>query len=306
MILSKNLLMKYFCFLFLFFFYFSISAQDLSNYTLEAHYPFSSNTSDATSNYNDATAVNISYGDGGIYSNGIYFGTDTSGSIIKTPNISGFTSNSFALQISFKPEENENLILIAGQSWRWIQLNITNDGNLEVLASTTNGSAKVISTTSIVILDQWQTATILFNAATLNLDLYHDGALVASEIIDAPLMYQDDFTFSNEHGGLGLTYKGFWKNLKVYNEDTSNVLEQIDFRTIVVYPAISNGIINIRGNDLLESVCKIYNSSGLEVLKRSFLSDSNSLDLGTMANGLYYLKITKGHAEVTKKFMIIK
>lgn len=286
---------------------FNVSGQDLSGFHLEAHYPFSTDPTDASSNYGDASVDNVVYSEGGIYSNGLFSGVDTTGSYIKTPDITGFSGEEFALQVDVRPEVQDQIILTAGHFWRWLQLYIDSEGKFEILVSMTNGFAQVVKSDAVATLGEWQTVTLIFDEAALQLDLYLGEDLVLSQAIDAPLMYEDDYSFSNEDGGLGKAYKGHWKDLKIFNNDpSSGTNESYLLLDVQVIPNVTDGMIRVEGSGLSHSAYRLFASNGEMILNGLFSSNEHRLNLSDLADGLYYLQLVKNDAKVVRRLVVSK
>ena len=82
---------------------FSAYCQDLSQFVPIAHYTLINTSADSLGNYDTIQLKNAPYqGLDGVYSNGKYPGTDTSGSTIRTPNIDGFVIQNLRSVLSLK------------------------------------------------------------------------------------------------------------------------------------------------------------------------------------------------------------
>jgi len=193
---------------------FSLHAQTDS---LLANYPLITDGIDATANNDDMTLKNAPFENGGVYSNGIYIGVDTTGSVIATPSINNFNFDQFTITVEFRIDSypsSKNPVIIGGKSWRWIGAFIED----EHLAFMANDYSNYYVTDEVVELNTWNKLSISFSKKQKNAQLYLNGKLVYEELIPV-LVHNDDGQFLNYHGGTGITFKGYWRNLKIF--DTS-------------------------------------------------------------------------------------
>ncbi len=269
---------------------FQSTSQDLSSYALKAHYPFTSDYSEASSIYSDATVRNASFGEGGIFSNGIYIGDDTLGTVITTPEITDLDDENFAIQLTFRASKINDLILVAGSSYRWLVLQSDNAGNLEVRVSKVDNFDFILTSDSKVELNEWETATVIYDESTLELSLYHNGSEVASMTLNASLKTEGNLNFTNTHGGYGRAFHGYWKNLKLYNNVSTGVAEFTAYRDLVVSPNPVKGEVFVSGFSIADSKFFLFDVSGKEVLAGEFEKNVNKIEL-TQSSGLYFLVI---------------
>jgi len=186
--------------------------------SLLASYPLTENGID-TSGQNDPMLLkNVVFENGGVYSNGIYSGNDTTGSQILTPPFTTFDYNNFTVLLDFKIDsypENREPIIIGGYLWRWIGAYI-DDGKIAFMAN--DFSTYDVSEISVP-LNQWNSIRLSYNKEVGECYFYFNNNLVSSYLI-AEFNSGDDPRFGNEHGGLGKTFKGYWKNLVFYNSSS--------------------------------------------------------------------------------------
>lgn len=196
--------------------------QNLTGFQKIVDYPFSNNATDLTGNYSDATVLNAPYQNGGIYSNGKYSGNDTTGSYIRTPNITGLDLEKFAIKLDFKADTVGKDILICGYYWRWLTVYTNPDSTLELYANLNNSTGKVITTNFKVVPGTWYSLGMVFDSLfSHDLNIFIDNSFVGNGVFLTHFNHQNDFTFSNENGGTAVTFKGHWKNLQIYNQCTS-------------------------------------------------------------------------------------
>ena len=207
---------------------FSTVAQDLSAYHMIASYPFTADGKEAGGNYDPALIMNAEFKNGGIYSNGIYNGSDPAGSLIRTANIAGLSMEKHAVTLEFNADGVDVPLLCFGDYWRWLVISIKADSGLELFASKTDGSARIISPPGKINPGKWYKMAVLYDSASGEIAFYLDGALISKDTLTAPYRHSRDFTFANEDGGAGFVFKGYWRNLNIYNEGKSTGLSAVE------------------------------------------------------------------------------
>lgn len=269
-------------------------AQDLSSYQLIAHYPFSSDGNDATTNYGAATTDNVSYAMGGVYSNGTY---GAGGSFLKTPNISGLNASDFAISLSFNPDEvPDSPVLMVGNSWRWLHCKTeynfsTSSNTLSVTVSKTNGFGQAILTTQTIQPSTWYDMTILYNAAGMTLSVYVNGQMVGQGTLDAAIAHNSDFDFVNQDGGLGETFKGHWKDLKVYNKSATASIETLSAEEIQVFPNPVTDELHIKTSVGSSQEYTLVDGQGRTVLFGELSGPNSTISVGHLVEGMYFLRL---------------
>ena len=276
-------------------------AQDLSNYNKIADYPFSADGNDITNINAVATTLNTTFDQGGIYSNGIY---GTGGSVIKTPQITSFNPDDFALQFSFRVDTVPSRpIFVAGDSWRWLKIytefsvpTLTN--NIKMSISKSNGSAQNILTTKEMLQDTWYTATVIYSSPTKELSLYIDSVLIKLDTLDADFNHHNNFNFSNVNGGFGFTLKGYWKDLKIYNKSGVGINENNYAVADVYYNSYQKSIV-VRG-DVKDTDYALYSISG-KLIDAGTLNSDDLINVPTLKSGVYFVHLTHvGKVQVAK------
>lgn len=292
------------------FFACSLSAQDFSAYQLIAHYPFSSNGNDITTNYGDATMENVNYAQSGAYSNGMY---GTGASLIKTPNISGLNTNDFAINLKFNPDEVPGSpILMVGNSWRWLhcftEYNFTtSSNNLSVTVSKTNGFDQNIQTTQAIQPNTWYEMTVMYSAQNNTLTIYVDNQQVGQETLDASIAHNNDFDFVNQDGGLGQTFKGHLRDLKIYNKSASaSIDENLTNITLNSYPNPAADQLTFHSILPSDTPYFIYSLEGQLMESGKTTSPTTTVDLNDFKNGIYFLTLEKGDRLITEKVLVQK
>lgn len=292
------------------FFAYSSSAQDFSTYQLIAHYPFASNGNDITTNYGDATLENVNYAQGGVYSNGTY---GTGASLIKTPGVSGLNTNDFAINLKFNSDEVPGSpILMVGNSWRWLhcftEYNFTtSSNNLSVTVSKTNGFGQNIQTTQAIQPNTWHEMTVIYSAQNNTLTVYIDNQQVGQGTLDASIAHNNDFDFVNQDGGLGQTFKGHWRDLKIYNKSASASLDE-NFIGIMLnsYPNPASDQLTFRSTLPSDTPYIIYSLDGQLMESGKTTSPATTVDLNDFENGIYFLMLEKGDRLITEKVLVHK
>ncbi|MCK5821334.1 MAG: hypothetical protein KAH17_05595 [Bacteroidales bacterium] len=200
-----------------------ITQLGLNAQTLLAHYPLISNGVDSTGNNADMTMGNAPFQNGGIYSNGIYSGSDTTGSYFYTPQIANINLDDLTINVEFLIEEypeHSMPIIMAGSSWRWLSAWMDGD---KIALKVNNGRSYEVST-KVVDLDQWYSVSISYKKADGKAMLHLDDVLILS-IDEDELNHHDYSRIVNSDGGIGNAYKGYWRNLKVYDASIVNKID---------------------------------------------------------------------------------
>ncbi|NOY51252.1 MAG: T9SS type A sorting domain-containing protein [Chlorobi bacterium] len=256
---------------------------------------------DATGNLDDISLTNAPFQNGGVYSNGIYYGVDLSGSVIQTPSVANFDFGNFSVMLDFYIEELPDFrtpIIICGLSWRWMGAYIEGD-KLVLMAN--DGSVYELSST-VVSLDQWHNLIINYNSSEQKARIYLDDNLVLTKDIDA-LNHNNDASFVNEHAGSGETFKGYWKDLKVFNASHIASVNDIDAGQIKIINTPGRLIVNIGDDDVYK--LNVYGLGGNIVANYSLGSGSNTLDNSKLSTGVYLLEfVSSKNQRLVKKLMI--
>lgn len=271
--------------------------------SLLAQYPLVSDGIDVTGNNVEMMIQNAPFQNGGIYSNGIYIGSDTNGSLIKTPLLNNFDFDEFTISIDFRIESypsSKNPIIIGGALWRWIGVYVDGDH----LAFMANDGSDYVVTDEVITLDKWNILGLTYNKVKKRATMYFNGRLVADEFIPF-LEHNDDGRFLNEHGGTGDTYKGLWRNLQVFNQ--TGLLAIAEFNEL---EAIKVSVFQSYLKILLPSSEKDVNMKIVDILGKQLsthsLTDGEiSINTGLIKSGTYLLVFTnsKGQKAVKKIFI---
>lgn len=211
-----------------------ISFLNLDAQTLLANYPLISDGVDVTGNNTEISIKKAPFQNGGIYSNGVYYGNDTTGSHIQSPQIVDFNFDDFTTNVDFLIEEHPEFdkpIIMMGTSWRWMSAWMSGD---KIALKVNNGSFYEVSDV-VVNLNEWYSVTISYNKADGEARLHLDGVLILT-IEVAELIHGDNSRVVNSDGGIGNTYKGYWRNLEVHNTSSVASVDDKIMENIVVKP----------------------------------------------------------------------
>ena len=80
-------------------------------------------------------------------------------------------------------------------------------------------------------------------------------------------------------------------------------VETIEEKNIDIYPNPSNGVFNVRLNDL-NSVVTVYNTMGQIVYQMSDMTNDIEIDLGDITPALYFINIKNSEIDHTEKIVI--
>ena len=189
----------------------SARAQDISHLTLIAHYPLTINADDTTGNYGPMNLTNTPFQDGGIYCNGVYMGSGLPNFCHAfTPTFTDLTLEDFAVQVTFRIDtaySTFHSLIMGGTSCRWATVWLQSAGVIGLYD---------IERWTPYALNTWQTVTLMYDTTSKMLRLFLDDVLADSSY-EENLDHHDEKNFSITNGGLGRTYKGLLKDLKVYS-----------------------------------------------------------------------------------------
>lgn len=184
---------------------------------LIAHYPLSNDGNDVTGKNGPMVLTNTPFEKGGIYCNGKYVYGDPDYCLAESPSIASFNTNSFSISMEFYVTEMiDQPVWVIGTSCRWLGFYLNPDGTLNLLYNNANH----VNSTKRYVLNQWQKAEISYDGATV--EMFLDDDLVTS------LKFGSGFVPLETCGGTdnqitvtnysnGQVFKGFVKNLEVYN-----------------------------------------------------------------------------------------
>jgi len=262
-----------------------------STETLLANYPLINDGLDATGNNSNMTIVNAPFNNGGIYSNGIHYQLPN-GSDILTPPINNFLFNSFAVCFYFNPEQLSNQpVITCGRGWRWIGLKLKNDGTVALLTNNAITTPSAITYT----INQWHYCRLTYDGTTAK--LFMDGQLAVSLAVVLSTNPGDTEIGCTDYG-LGETFKGWIKNLKIFdsavlginNSSSKKATVQLDGMNFLTISGIQNNasvtIYGLNGNTL-------FFSNSVE----------NPIDLNFLPQGIFLARIQDENDIIIRKYL---
>ncbi|NOX85803.1 MAG: LamG domain-containing protein [Chlorobi bacterium] len=283
-----------------------LTVAGLQAQTLLAFYPFSSNGVDTTGNNEDAYLKNVTFSNGGVYSNGIYNGNDTTGSVIQTPSINNFNFDDFTVLLDFYVEEYPDFdkpIIIGGPSWRWLGAYMDENGILTLMA---NDKAVFIKSEKSAALNTWNTLALSYEKNTGQLRLYLNSILIADGNVQE-LTHNNDGKFVNDHRGEGQTFKGYWRNLKIYNSsvvagiDKNNELKGIQVLRV-------RGQLKILIPENEKSVeMQVVDMNGNKLSSNVLTSGKNLVNISEIRTGSYLLLfVNRSGQQAVEKITVVR
>jgi hypothetical protein len=181
-----------------------------------ANFPLSSNGNDVTGINDPMTITNAPFQEEGIYCNGIY--TEC---IAITPPIHEFDFNSFTISADFMVNENrQQPVIVGGSGCRWLGFYLNADGTVSLLYN----NNYYLQSTKTYTLNKWHNAQISYDGTTAK--MYIDSMLACSVNIqlDYAACGSSDTQIGIINSSNGQVFKGYIKNLKVYNTFISDFL----------------------------------------------------------------------------------
>ncbi len=277
----------------------SLNAQD----SLLANYPLVSDGLDITGNNEEMTLINAPFQNGGVYSNGIYLGNNEDGCEITTPTITDFNFDDFSVRLDFKIEsytEGKKPIIICGPSWRWMGAFTENDK----LALMLNDMSDYFLTDEVVPLNQWNTLELSYIRNLKMAMMYLNGKLVSAQQV--PMVEHNlDNRFTNEHGGNGLTFKGYWRDLSFFKtSQIAGIGDNNEIEGLVIL--VNRNRLQVTVPQDEKSVrMQIVNLNGVTLNTFELQAGTNNINTTTLRLGTYLLVFAneEGHRTV-KKVMI--
>jgi hypothetical protein len=192
-----------------------LSAQDLSGYSLIAHYPLDTDSLDATGLNGPIYLFNAPHQDGGVYVNGIYIGSgDPNASEVTTPRLNGFKFEYCAIQLEFKVDSLiDRPLFTLDIAWRAMGVWLNGDGGISAIYN------DIIAPYNLNIQyspNQWHVITVLYDSTTSMGHWYLDGTEFFNHSFTIQHGSGKEVTMA--HGGIGMSFKGILGDLKVYSE----------------------------------------------------------------------------------------
>ena len=186
-------------------------------------------------------------------------GNCNNGGPIITPSINIDRTKSFSFELDFKMDELKNMpILVAGTSYRWLGIEVNSSGNPGILY---NNATRTYDSNTQLVSNKWYRAKIEYDFGVIK--LYIDNNLVktagstSSSITFAAEAQGTTFdeVLTNYNYSNGQVYKGYWKNLKVF-DSAKNQNYEIGFQIssplngqeVITVGLNSNSIFDSSGN----------------------------------------------------------
>ena len=194
------------------------------DYELIAHYPLGVSPDDTTGNNGPIVLTRAPFQNGGLFLNGIGSGGPADQySDAETPSIPSMNLGAVAFSTEFNSDSLHGLpLIVAGRSFRWMAVFLRTDSlmNLRLNDLTQNEISTVRWNPGV-----WHELGVLVEDDTVS--LYLDGQLGAKT--EASLNTGDDRTVAYSHGGLGVTFYGTVRNLKIYTKDPVGTANEAGF-----------------------------------------------------------------------------
>ncbi len=215
-------------------------AQDLDNYTLITHYPFTFTANDTIGNYGPAELINTLFQQGGVYCNGNYIGTESDSCDLYTPDITALNLKKFAMSAMFKVDSVTSIrrpVLVGGRFYKWCTLFIDPDSTVGLA----QGSYFETSSSSGVHYSSntWHTVAFTYDSTEGMGRLYFDGAAVDSST--RVINPRGDRSFTITNGSVSRTFQGYLKDLKIYSWEPPLTGLQRDSLALVALYNSTNG-----------------------------------------------------------------
>lgn len=292
--------------IFFIFFTSGAHAQDLSGLSQVAHYTLIDTPDDALNMQDPMELINAPFaGADGVYSNGNYIGGEPDSCYVATPPLDALYDTSFAVQLEFKLEvldQKLRAVIICGSSWRYLGLMIRPDS---LFALVVNDSRYAVNDL-IPRENEWYTLVIVHHQADSLSEFYLDGNLIGS--FSQPLVRSGtDKRISNTHGGNGVTFKGYWRNLKVYGAEVVSALphSQLSNQEMHVYPNPVSSSFRLESPDVSAIEWTIYDLEGQPLLTGPVTANHQDIDVSAISAGYYVLYLfDKNGNPIGRKRMI--
>ncbi len=284
---------------------FHIKAQDFSDFELFANYSLINTAEDQTGQAEDISLINTPYqGNDGVYSNGNYIWGDPDSCLIQTPVFTNWDYTKLGLSFDFKYEEvaGANLIVSCGGSYRWLNFYVSSN----TLDMTVNGSLPG-STDISVQANTWYHIDFIYENGSGK--MYLDGTLVETEefVINAGGS-DSEKQISNTNFGMGMTYTGNLRNLKIYGTESSGVSNSPS-KQIHTYPNPNKGdfYLDLSSLSISGGIIEVYDLYSRRIFYKRIENNNEHIILPEKEEGLYFLKLTnKGQEILSTKIMIKK
>jgi hypothetical protein len=283
---------------------------------LIAHYPLNSTANDTTGNNAPMTLVNTPFLDGGIYCNGVYGGgVNPDYCIANTPILQNFNMSSFSISAYFKVIDSLtdlHPVFVGGQSYRWIAFYLAPDSTVLLKYNNNNYELSNVH----YALNKWHLATITYKDSVAK--LYLDDTLAV--LIKFEMIHGNDKDIGIIDLASGRTFKGVFRDLKIYNLDTAvtdiKTLSNITPRIANLhqnYPNPFNPTTTISWQSPVGShqSLKVFDMLGNEVATlideyREAGKYEVKFNAEGLSSGIYFYKLQSGYFVETKKMILLR
>ncbi len=270
-----------------------VTAQDLSSFQMVANYTLINTTADAQGMQPDIELINSPFaGADGVYCNGNYIGGSPDSSLVQTPPMSALYKPSFAVEVEFKIDTLDDAthpVLICGNSWRYLGFQTKYDSSWistfnDISFTMENGLAET---------GKWYQLTIIYSGPDTTAYWYLDGNLIDKRMGSLTRL-DGDGRISNTHGGEGLTFRGFLRNLRVYQSDGifSAVGEAPELNALRVFPNPASDFISLTGVPSGQYTWDLLSMNGRTLKKGTATSQDQRINLERLPHGQYLLRVT--------------
>jgi hypothetical protein len=174
----------------------------------KAVYRIDGTVKDSLGKQGNLNLVNADLQGDGAYLNGVYDGSTGP----ETDTIKGFDPSDFAVEIEFNADEvpaHPEPLLVAGEGYRWLGYWLDSTG---IVMLEMNYSTVEKRTTQKFAPKTWHKAKIAYDGTKGT--IYYDGVSLGSQA--AVLQHHGEFQFMLTDYGWGKTFKGHFRNLKVW------------------------------------------------------------------------------------------
>lgn len=281
-------------------------SQDTTGYDLLAHYPFLSDAADATGNNPDAVVQNASFTNGGIYSNGVYYGGGgQNGCLIAMDGINGFNADDFIITFEAQLSSNTaNFVFVCGAAYRWLSLEANDYQLLEITyLSGPNFDFGSYTTNTTLNTGQWYQFGLKYSSSDHNLMIYVDNNLAGTVNIPDGFATDNEMYFSNTHGGYGMAFHGYWRHVKYYIPHSINTVDDLTDDYVTIYQHPDSGIFIINLLKQTGGKLTLIDITGQQVWSRQLTKGLNKVDISGFNKGIYILKFDINNLKFTRKII---
>jgi len=264
-----------------------------------ARYPLTVNGIDTTGQNDDMELLNATFENGGVYSNGIYYGNDTMGTVLVTPPFTNFNYTDFSVYLSFYMNEYPDSrmpVLIGGRMWRWIGV-YADTNTIWFMA---NDGSLYENTNQTIPLNQWNTLRISYNGLTKKCYLYLNSNEIGEYDIET-FNTGDDPRFINSHDGQGLTFKGYWRDLIFYNSSDPTGINKINVLSDIQITTSGNRLTIQIPMQITGMLMKIIDLQGRYIKDYQLTPGTNSITIDKPKSGYLLVFSDQSGNQVVKK-----